>query len=152
MRVARWYCPVAQKTFSLLPVCLSARLSGSLDDAEHVVVAAETIGVERAAQAIRVGEVELPGAMRWLRRRLRGVHAAVLALMTAIPGRLGRVPEVRVIRSVLGTDRALVALREIGVDHLPSLPPPVGFRPPRPQMAELERAFQHETGPDPPTG
>jgi hypothetical protein len=151
MRVARWYCPVAHKTFSLLPACLSARLSGSLDEAERVVVAAETMGVEKAAQAIRVDEVELPGAMRWLRRRLRGVHAAVLALMTAIPGRLGRVPEVRVVRSVLGTDRALVGLREIGVDHLQSLPPPVGFRPPRPRRAKSEAPLQHETGPDPPT-
>jgi hypothetical protein len=76
-------------TFSLLPDCLSSRLGGSLDDAERAVVASESLGVEAAAQTLRVGEIELPGALRWLRRRRRGVRAAVLALLTAMPGRLG---------------------------------------------------------------
>jgi hypothetical protein len=150
MRVARWYCPRARETFSLLPDCLAARLGGSLDEVERAVVASESVGVEAAAQSLRVEEVELPGALRWLRRRRSGVHAAVLALMTALPGRLGTVPEVRAIRTVLGAERALVALREIGSDHLHALPRPLGFGrrfPPRPQS---ETARQHETGPDPP--
>jgi hypothetical protein len=95
MRVARWYCPQAQQTFSLLPDCLAARLGGSLDEVERAVVAAETAGVEAAAQALRIEQSELPGAVRWLRRRRRGVGAAVLALVTAMPGRLGNVPELR---------------------------------------------------------
>jgi hypothetical protein len=150
MRVARWYCPEAQATFSLLPDCLSARLQGSLDQAEQAVVASESVGVEAAAQALRVGEVDLPGALRWLRRRRGGVRAALLALITAMPGRLGTVPEVRAIRAVLGTDRALMALREIGADHLHALPHPLGFCPPRGRGPESERPLQHETGPDPP--
>ena len=150
MRVARWYCPDAQMTFSLLPDCLSARLSGSLDEAERVVVSSESMGVEAAAQALRVEEIELPGALRWLRRRRRGVRAAVLALVTAMPGRLGTVAEVRAIRTVLGTDRALVTLREIGADHLHALPHPVGFRSARALRAEGELPLQHKTGPDPP--
>jgi hypothetical protein len=84
-----------RSTFSLLPDCLSARLVGSLDEVEEAVVVAESMGVEGAAQALRVEEIELPGALRWLRRRRRGVRAALLALMTAAPGRLGTVPEVR---------------------------------------------------------
>ncbi len=151
MRVARWYCPTAQMSFSLLPDCLSSRLGGSLDDAERAVVASESLGVEAAAQAVRVEEIELPGALRWLRRRRRGVQAAVLALVTAMPGRLGTVAEVRAIRSVLGTERALVALREIGADHLHALPPPLGFRPPGAARANREGPLQHETGPDPPS-
>lgn len=150
MRVARWYCADAHMTFSLLPDCLSSRLGGSLDEAEHAVVASESVGVEAAAQALRVEEIELPGALRWLRRRRRGVRAAVLALMTAMPGRLGTVAEVRALRSVLDTDRALVALRQIGADHLHALPHPVGFRPACARRAEGEPALQHETGPDPP--
>ena len=114
MRVARWYCPEAHQTFSLLPDCLSSRLGGSLDEVEAAVAASEAMGVEAAAQALRVDEIELPGALRWLRRRRRGVRAAVLALVTAMPGRLGSVAEVRALRTVLGTERALVALREIG--------------------------------------
>ena len=150
MRVARWYCPTAQMTFSLLPDCLSSQLGGSLDDAERAVVASECMGVEAAAQALRVEEIELPGALRWLRRRRRGVRAAVLALVTAMPGRLGTVAEVGTLRLVLDTDRALVALREIGADHLHALPPPLGFSPSRTARAQGEPRFQHETGPDPP--
>jgi hypothetical protein len=151
MRVARWYCPDAQMTFSLLPDCLSSRLGGGLDDAERAVVALESLGVEAAAQALRVEEVELPGALRWLRRRRRGVRAAVLALLTAMPGRLGTVAEVRAIRAVLGTERALLVLREIGADHLHALPPPIGLRPPGTARADGEACFQHQTGPDPPS-
>ncbi len=138
-------------TFSLLPDCLSSRLGGSLDEAERAVVASESLGVEAAAQALRVEELELPGALRWLRRRRRGVRAAVLALLTAMPGRLGTVAEVRAIRAVLGSERALVALREIGADHLHALPPPLGLRPAGRARAEGEACFQHETGPDPPS-
>lgn len=148
--MARFYCPNAQQTFSLLPDCLCARLSGSLDEAEQAVVASESLGVEAAAQGLRVDESELPGALRWLGRRRRGVYAAVLALMTALPGQLGAVAEVRAIRTRLGTERALVALREIGADHLHALPAPVGFRPAHGSRAEREPRLQHETGPDPP--
>ena len=139
-------------TFSLLPDCLSARLGGSLDEAERAVVMSESEGVEAAAQALRVDEIELPGALRWLGRRRRGVHAAVLALVTAMPGQLGTVAEVQAIRSLLGTDRALVALREIGAAHLHALPHPVGFNPVCAQRAEGGRPLQHATGPDPPEG
>ena len=150
MRVARWYCPDAQMTFSLLPDCLSSRLGGSLDDAEGAVVASESLGVEAAAQTIRGDEIELPGVLRWLGRRRRGVRAAVLALITAMPGRLGTVAEVRALRTVLGTDRALVALREIAADRLHALPPPLGFRPPCAGRAGGTTRLQHKTGPDPP--
>lgn len=134
----------------MLPDCLSARLQGSLDQAELAVVAAESMGVEPAAQALRVDDVDLPGALRWLRRRRRGVRVAVLALITAMPTRLGTVAEVRAVRAVLGTDRALVSLREIGADHLQVLPPPLGFCPPLGRRPESETPLPHETGPDPP--
>jgi hypothetical protein len=151
MRVARWYCPQGQRTWSLLPDCLSARLCGSLDDVEQAVVASESQGVAQAAQALRVGEVELPAAQRWLARRRRGVRAAVVALVTAMPGRLGSVPEVGALRCVMGTDRALVALRGIGALHLHALPAPVGFLPLPLRKRDREQGFQHATGPDPPT-
>jgi hypothetical protein len=106
-------------SFSLLPDCLCSRLRGSLDEAERVVVMSEAMGVEAAAQAIRVG-------------------------------RLGTVAEVGAVRSVLGTERALVALREIGADHLHALGPPVGFGPPWPRRGQRGGGVQHETGPDPP--
>jgi hypothetical protein len=105
--------------------------------------------VEAAAQDLRP-EVELPGVMRWVQRRRKRVRAALLALVTALPGQLGRRPEVREVRAVLGTERALVAVRAIGADHLPTLPYPLGLCPRREPRLESERRFQHETGPDPP--
>ncbi len=149
MRVARWYCRAAQMTFSALPDCMSARLMGSLDQVEDVCLAVEAKGAEAAAADLRP-EIELPGVLRWLRRRRDGVRAALLALVTALPGRVGTVPEVRAVRGVLGSERALVELREIGADRLPTLPYPLGFGRPRRRGAEREPKLQHETGPDPP--
>jgi hypothetical protein len=147
MRVARWYCPAAQMTFSLLPDCLSSRLGGSLDDAEGAVVASESLGVEAAAQALGVDEIELPGALRWLRRRRRGVRAAVLALVTAMPGRLGIA---KCGRSACAGHRACARgpARDWAITCTPCRPD--RLRPPCVLRAEGESRHQHETGPDPP--
>ena len=151
MRISRWYCPSAQTTFSLLPDCLSSRLVGSLDEVEQAVVLSERVGVEAAAQALRL-DVELPGVLRWLRRRRRGVRAALLALITLLPGQLGALAELCALRRELGTSRALVTLRELGAAHLQALPRPLGFAPLRAVRVEGEEPLQHETGPDPPSG
>jgi hypothetical protein len=149
MRIARWYCRDAGMTFSALPDCMAARIVGSLDEVEQVAVAAESKGIEAAAQDLRT-EIELPGVMRWVRRRRDAVRAALLALITAMPGRLGTVARVQAVRTVLETERALVALREIGADHLHALTYPLGFCRPHPRRAERDLVTQHETGPDPP--
>lgn len=151
MRVARWYCPKAQMTFSLLPDCMCARMGGSLDETERVVALSDTIGVEKAAMELRVDEVELPGALRWLRRRRFGVHAALLALITALPAPLGSVAEIDEVRSVLNVRRALVALREIGAAHLHSLPAPLGFGRRVAARTKSGNRPQHETGTDKPS-
>jgi len=142
MRVSRWYCRDAHVTFSLLPDCLAARLGGSLDEAEQIVLEVERSRSLEAAAAVVRPDIELPGAMRWVRRRVLGVRAALLALVTLMPGRFGMVAQVSAVRSVLGSERALVAL--------PNLVRPVGFRPHRRSLAERGRRLQHRTGPDPP--
>jgi hypothetical protein len=149
MRIARWYCRDAGMTFSALPDCMAARVVGSLDEVEQVAVAAESKGIEAAAQDLRP-EIDLPGVMRWVRRRRDTVRAALLALITALPGRLGGVARVQAVRAVLETDRALVVLREIGADHLHALSYPLGFSRHRRLRAERDLVTQHETGPDPP--
>lgn len=150
MRVARWYCRDARETFSLLPDCMAARLMGSLDEVEAVVVRVEgSKGVESAASALRP-DVELPGAVRWVRRRFKGVRMALLALVTLMPGRLGSTPELRAVRSALASERALVDLREIGSAHLSKLIRPLGLRAYRRGRGEREVGSQHKTGPDPP--
>ena len=152
MRVARWYCRKAQMTFSLLPDCMCARMGGSLDETEQVVSLSEAIGVEKAAMGLRVNDaVELPGVLRWLRRRRLGVYAALLALITASSGQLGSVAKVGSVRLVLDTQRVLVALREIGAAHLHSLAAPLGFDRRATRGAKRGNGLQHETGTDKPS-
>ena len=117
-----------------------------------MVLLSEAIGVEKAAKGLRVNhEVELPGVLRWLRRRRLGVHAALLALVTAFPGQLGSVAEIDSVRSVLNTQRALVALREIGAGCLQTLPTPLGFDRRGTRGAKRGNRFPHETGTDKPS-
>ena len=151
MRVARWYCRKAQMTFSLLPDCMCARMGGSLDEAERVVSLSASIGVERAALGLREDEVELPGALRWLRRRRVGVHAALLALITALPGRLGSVAKIDAVGRALGTPRVLVGLREIGAAHIQTLPAPLGFDRRATLGPKRGNGIPHETGTDKPS-
>ena len=76
-RIARWYCPESHTTFSRLPDCLAARLAGTLAELEDVVATAErATSLEAAANAVRRDPIELPGAMRWLLRRIRLVRRA----------------------------------------------------------------------------
>lgn len=150
VRIARYYCPLAQQTFSLLPDCLSSWLRGSLDEVEQVVLKVEvSSSVEKAADALRP-DLELPGAVRWVRRRLSGVRAALLALITLFPGDLGAAAKLHEVRECLGSERALVELRGIGTLHLLALPRPLGFCPVRARVRRRGRSRQHETGPDPP--
>ena len=73
-RVPRWYCRKAHETFSLLPDCLAARLPDTLIGVEAVVRAVEQASsLQAAADGLRP-DIELPGAMRWTRRRVRAVH------------------------------------------------------------------------------
>lgn len=154
MRVARWYCPRGRTSFSLLPDCLASRLSGSLSEVEQVVAIVEEKqaqgkSIEAAAAKIRP-DIELPGALRWVRRRLGPVHRVLLALVTLMPGALGSEARVLSVRQVLQTTQALVRVREIGASHLVALAPPVGFGPRGSPRRRRRRRLPHETGPDPP--
>lgn len=154
MRVARFYCRAGRTTFGLLPDCLASRLSGSLDEVEDVVARVEAKNAEGKSTEAAAGEirpdVELPGALRWVRRRLAPVRRALLAVVTLMPGMLGSEPGLGSVRQTLGTKRALVCLRGIAAGHLKSLEPPFGFGPRRESRRGSPRRRQHETGPDPP--
>ena len=90
-KIARWYCPESHTTFSLLPDCLSARRPGELDDVEAVVAHAEgAASVSAAANASRRDPVGLPGAIRWVQRRVRLVHAVLSLLIGLLPEQLER--------------------------------------------------------------
>jgi len=130
IRVARYYCPRARTTISLLPDFLAARLSGDLDEVERVVCGVEKArSVEAAANELRTDDVGLPGAVRWVRRRLGPVRAALLILVNVMPDRLGRDPRLNSLRQRLGTEHALVQLRELSQECLAQTPAPIGFAP-----------------------
>jgi hypothetical protein len=153
MRVARYYCRKGHKTFSLLPDCMSSRLSSSLTEVEQVVVAAEQAPtLEQAAQKIRP-DIDLQGAIRWVRRRVQAVQVALLAIATLWPAVFGvgsRVPTLTAFQSLLETRPVLMGLRPRVAMRLQSLPPPLGFGPRTAWRGPRRPWLQHQTGPDPP--
>lgn len=151
--IARWWCPTAHTSISLLPDFLCARLTGTLAEVEAVVAAADAAPTQEAASEVLRSDIELPGALRWLRRRVRLVGAGLAAAIGLLPGLLaGCKPTVTSIRSALGAEVALVRLRLELVPHLVALPPPLGFGPRPPRRRSSLTALQQEAGPDPPAG
>ncbi len=80
--MARLLCPAAGVTISLLPDFLASRLSGTLSEVEAVVEAAETATSQEAAleqvrPAAAAEAVTLTAGLRWVRRRLSAVRAAL---------------------------------------------------------------------------
>ena len=150
--IARWYCPESHTTFSLLPDCLAARLPGTLAELEDAVVAAErATSLAAAADTVRRDPIELPGAMRWLQRRIRLVRRALAQARSLLPEHLASCPAtVLAFRGRLGTDAALVWLREMATPQLPALPTPLGYahHPIAPGHPVLP--FQQRMGRDPP--
>ena len=151
-RVAHWYCPESHTSFSLLPDCLAARLPGTLRALEMVVTVAErAASLADAANEIRRDAVHLPGAMRWMQRRVRLVHNALSAVIGLIPDRLAPcIPEMVPMRERVGSESALRELRSLAAPQLRLLPAPVGFHPQRLDATDRNRARQHKPGRDPP--
>lgn len=136
----------------MLPDCFAARLSGTLAEVEHVVEAVERApSLEAAAAQLRL-DIELPGALRWIRRRVKAVHRTLHLLKGLFPDTFAdTLPTLLAFRQVLGVDALLLLrLREIAAPHLAVLPPVVGFRPPLARGGEPGAPCQHGTGPDPP--
>jgi hypothetical protein len=119
---------------------------------ERVAVAVEGASSLEAAAAELRPDIELPGAVRWTRRRVRAVRTTLVTSVGLLPGVLAGVElNMKAFRGALGADRVLLALREAASVHLPQMPPPVGFGPqPRPRRSTAG-SFQHKPGPDPPT-
>jgi len=145
--IARWYCPLGHRTFSLLPDCLAARLSGTLAEVEAVVRAAEqAASLEADCQDLRL-DIELPGALRWVRRRVHAVHASLKVLRGLLPEPSAICPPTLTAFSErLGVAEVLLALRQIAAVFLHRLPAPLGFVPRRTPGARLKSARQHRVG------
>jgi hypothetical protein len=143
--IARFRCPTAHLTISVLPDFLPSRFSGTLDEMEVAVATferAETLCA--AANAVRPPEtnrgrrdpITQEATTRWLRRRVRAVGACLVAVASLYPKLFaGCSPTVWAFRAHLQTGSALVGLREIGASQLAHLPPPLGFGPrPKPRQ------------------
>ena len=66
-------------------------------------------------------------AMRWVRRRVKGVRSALLALVTLCPEVLGCVPTLSAMRAHLAVERVLVRLRALAAASMHALSPPLGL-------------------------
>lgn len=156
-RVARFWCERCRVSFSLLPDCLAARLPGTLGEVECAVAACEPDASgnpaptqENVAAALRP-ESTLTAALRWLRRRLLPVRAALAAVRGLEPQRFaGCSPCLLDFRRVLNTDCVLVRLREIAEPRLASLPHPLGFTHRRFVRSTARCRSPHNLGTDPP--
>lgn len=148
MRIARYYCPTAHETFSLLPDCLASRFPGALDPIEQVVVTVETArSVEAAADVLRP-DITLPSAVRWIRRRLTPVRRTLLAVVTLLPDLFTGDARLTAVRLALATPFALVALRTHAAPHLGTLPTPLGFHPRDARRGASSAAVPHGMGAD----
>lgn len=148
-RVPRWYCSAAHCTFSLLADCFAAKLPGTLAEIEEVVLGVEQApSQEKAAESIRT-DIELAGALRWMRRRLFLVRVTLITLVGLIPALLvGTAPTIGGFRRRLGVEPVLAELREIAAAHLAWLPPPLGFGPHPKRAPPRCRTRQQSMGTD----
>jgi len=151
-RIARWYCPQGHCTFSLLPDHLAARFPGTLAEIERVAAAAEAAhSLQACADALRPEPIGLPGALRWLRRRLDAARTLLPIVVTLLPQRLqGCAATIAAVRRHLGVDEALSTLRGVLAEHLPALAFPLGFGHRAPGGGHPGGGVQQHMGPDPP--
>lgn len=151
-RIARWYCPQGHCTFSLLPDHLAARFPGTLAEIERVAAAAEAAhSLQACADALRPEPIGLPGALRWLRRRLDAVRTLLPIVVTLLPQLLqGCAPTIAAVRRHLGVDEALSTLRGVLAEQLPALAFPLGFLHRARGGGHPGGGVQQHMGPDPP--
>jgi hypothetical protein len=154
-RIARYYCPTAHQTFSLLPDFLASHLSGPLCEVEQVAALAESgISIEALAERLRP-DVQLPGAVRWVRRRLGYVRRAISVGAGLLPALLAGVEHsVRSFSVAFGVSsgRLLECLRawEGVAEFLVKISSPFGFRRRLRRRTSGLDPDQHTTGPVPP--
>jgi len=149
--IPRWYCPVQRRTISALPDALASHFSGTLADIEAHVAAVELAASVASAAKDRRLEIELPGALRYLTRVCKAVHAALNICRGLQPDALASLqPTINGFSALLGPGQVLQGLRQQLARHLLQLPTPLGFNPSRHKPVAGPGGLQHQTGRDPP--
>ena len=150
-RIARWYCPTAQRTVSALPDCLASHRSGTLDELEATVRAVEQAPSLAAAVNTLRTDIELPGALRYLSRLCAAIHESLKIIRGLEPLIFCPVePTLTDFAAALKIDAVLPGLRARCEDHLALLPTPLGFNPHRIVATPGTHTGQHRAGRDPP--
>jgi hypothetical protein len=129
MFIARWYCRMGHVTVSLLPDCLASRLSSTLAAVEQVALAVEqrTTSIEAVAATVRP-DIEVQGAVRWVRRRVVAVVIALKVLKGLRPDVFDGVDAtLGGVRAALGVAEALPAVRASAGAQLRAMPSYVGL-------------------------
>lgn len=134
--IARFYCRPCHLTVSLLPHFLAAGYSDTLDVQEQVVTTAAAHSTFDAAAVAARPDIELQGARRWLRRRVKRYALTLLLAATA----LGATPDSVVVFS----------LRDKHPQLIRQLPTPVGLSHRRLEHWQPPSQKQQPMGPDPP--
>ena len=110
----------------------------------------QTDSLEDACATLRL-EIELPGVLRWVRRRVQAVHTALSVLIGLIPEHFsGCEPTLSSFAERLGVVSVLPLLRQMGAPFLHMLLVPLGFRPRSVRVGKPDYRCQHAMGPDPP--
>lgn len=104
-----------------------------------------------AAEHLRT-DIELPGALRYLRRLCQSIHRVLGIARGLLPTPfVGVALTLHAFAEVLaGYPSVLMALREQLSDYLPGLPAPLGFNPSRGNAVFTQWGIQHRMGRDPP--
>ncbi len=152
MRIPRWYCPQGHCTFSLLPDFLACRLPGTLSTLERAVLQAEqATSYEQAANMLRMDDISLPSAVRWVRRRVKLVQEVLASVLPLMPNAFQDAqPCLTSFCSWCHDSCILDELRQTFAAHLQLLPSPLGFVPHSLSKCSNIVANQHDKGPDPP--
>mgnify|MGYP001591841591 FL=1 len=107
-------------------------------------------GLEAACSTLRL-DIELPGALRWVRRRVLAIHTSLHILIGLMPEHFsGCEPRLDAFAERLGVGSVLPLLRQIAGPFLPILIAPLGFRPRTTRIGKPDYRDQHAMGPDPP--
>ena len=154
LRVTRWYNRKKHLTVSALPDFAAARVSSSLAEIEDIVADVEQASGEMSFEHIAGNlrrDISLPGAMRWVRRRMFWVGVALTTLGGLAADTLaGCALSVEQFRLRLGTECVLVRAREIAARNLARFPAPVGFGALPKSGKRRSKPVQHKSGSDPP--
>lgn len=154
--IPRWYCPRGHRTFSLLPNHLCSHLPGTLAEVEALVLETEQACSREAMCSTWRTDIELPGALRWIRRRIHAIHTVLLILKGLLPeyfADCGATLQSMMHRlDGVGDESVpvLARLRLMTIDYLQHLPTPFGFNHWHHRHNGTKRVFQQSMGPDPP--